>query len=76
MKPDLKTIIKDNFATFSHYRQDVLYFHIKVDGKTYSFPVPTDDLGDATVNIEEKAIMLMRYIRKALADGTFVEVKE
>ena len=68
----IKQIVKDNKATFSFYRQNVAYYNVTVDGVVYVFPVPVDDLGGATLNAEEKAITLMRYIRKALADGTFV----
>ena len=31
-----------------------------------------EDIGKATLTAEFKAITLMRYIRKALVDGTFV----
>ncbi len=40
------------------------------------FPVPLSDIGDATLLAEEKAIMLMRYIRMAIDDGTFVVAEE
>jgi hypothetical protein len=38
------------------------------------FPVPVTDVGDATLEAQEKAIMFMRYIHKALEEGTFVPV--
>jgi hypothetical protein len=41
-------------------------------GRSISFPVSLEDIGGATLTAEFKAITLMRYIRKALADGTFV----
>ena len=39
----------------------------------YQFQVPIDDLGNATVNHMEKALTLMRYIRKGLEDGTMIK---
>lgn len=68
-------------AVFSFYRQGYLYYTVDVaieeeSGemvcKTYVFPIEVSDLQTATVSKTEKPITLMRYIRKALADGTFV----
>ncbi len=39
---------------------------------TYIFPVPLEDVGDATFNATEKALLFMRYIRKAQEEGSFV----
>jgi hypothetical protein len=36
------------------------------------FPVPLSDVGDATLDAQDKAIIFMRYIRKAIDEGTFV----
>jgi hypothetical protein len=46
---------------------------VDVDGTRYKFPVSLEDLGTATLLAEHKAITLMRYIRKALEDSTFVK---
>ena len=62
----------NNIATFSFYRQGYLYYNVTVDGQLYLFPVEVADLGTATVSQTEKAITLMRYIRKALDSGSFV----
>jgi len=43
-----------------------------VEGQKYQFPISLEDSGGATLTAEFTAITLMRYIRKALADGTFV----
>lgn len=69
---NLKQIVKDNRVNFSHYRAGHLYYHVSVAQDWYSFPVPVNDIGDATFLNEDKAIMMMRYIRKALDNGTFV----
>lgn len=71
---EIKKIVKDNFVCFSHYRAKYLYYYVDVDDKRYSFPVPIDDVGDATFLNQDKAIIFMRYIRKALGEKTFVEV--
>jgi hypothetical protein len=67
MTPTIMQIVKDNIATISFYRQGVVYYNVTVDGVTYVFPVPIDDLGGATLSAQEKAITLMRYIRKQVA---------
>ena len=67
-------VSKDNFATMSHYRQDVLYYLVnhRHEPETYMFPIDVHDLDGATVNHTEKSVFLMRYIRKAIEDGTMV----
>ena len=72
MNLTLKEIVKDNRVNFSHYRAGHLYYQVVVDGNKYCFPVPLTDIGDATFLNEDKAIVMMRYVRKAIADGTFV----
>ena len=72
MKHTIKEIVKDRYARFLYYRCGVLYYTVDLDGEEYMFPVPTEDLMEASVNKEERAITLMRYIRKALDAGSFV----
>ena len=72
--------VKDNqTAEFHYYRNSILYYRVirYVDDKPenmYLFPVDTSDLDGATVNYTEKAIHMMRYIRKALKDGTMTQL--
>lgn len=74
--------VKNNqTATFSHFRADYLYYFVEKQNGTfrsepdlYIFPVPIQDLDGATVYAEMKAITLMRYIRKAIADNTMVSL--
>lgn len=73
-KLNVKDIVKDNTVHFHHYRADHLYYDVIVNGETYIFPVPISDIGEATFNHIEKAMLLMRYIRIALNDGTFVKI--
>ncbi len=71
---NIKEIVKDNTVRFQRYRQNYMYYVVTVPGEEaeYSFPVPLEDVGDATLNAEEKAITYMRYIRKAIEEGTFL----
>jgi len=72
---NIKNIVKNNTAKFSFYRAGYMYYEVVVvvDGQAYRFPVSLEDLGTATLLVEHKAITLMRYIRKALEDHTFVK---
>ena len=66
---DLKTIIKNNTATFSHACAGVLYYKVVTNEGTYQFPIDMnnkEDVGTSTFEAEYKAITLMRYIRKAI----------
>lgn len=69
---NIKDIVKDNKVYFLFYRQYVMYYGVTVNEKKLMFPVPLSDVMDATLFAEEKAITYMRYIRKAMADGTLV----
>jgi hypothetical protein len=81
MKLTIKEIIKDNHVKFREYRKGILYYQIVImndisldDAGLYTFPVPLDDCGDATFKASDKAILFMRYIRKAMDDGTFIKI--
>jgi hypothetical protein len=72
MSHNLKEIVKDNNkALFSHYRDGNFFYAVEVGGKRYSFPISLEEAKGATLLAEFKAITLMRWIRKALADKTF-----
>ena len=77
MNPTIKEIVKDNYVHFRRYRKGILYYGVIVEeepfGILYEFPVPIDDCGDADFYGSDKAILFMRYIRKALEDGTFIK---
>ena len=72
---DIKSIVKGNVAKFSFYRAGHMFYTVTVDGVSYEFPVSLGDLGTASLFADMKAITLMRYIRKAVTDGTFVRVR-
>jgi hypothetical protein len=69
----LDVVQGNNTAKFSFYRQGNMFYNVTVYGTEYVFPVSLEDLGGATVLAVEKAITLMRYIRKAMASDTFVK---
>ena len=71
---NIKEIVKDNHVRFLRYRQGIMYYSVSVVGKAneYTFPVPLTDVGGATLDAQDKAIIFMRYIRKAIAAGTLV----
>jgi hypothetical protein len=71
---DIKEIVKDNEVRFSRYRQGVAYYSVRVpsEGVDYTFPVPLSDVGEATLFATDKALIFMRYIRKAIEEKTFV----
>ena len=48
---------------FKFYRSGVLYYETE---KGLIFEVPISDTGDAVFNPEEKAMLLMRWIRKQI----------
>lgn len=59
---DIKRAVSENRRVqFDFYRAGMLYYQTEF-GELFS--VPIDDVGDATFNQNEKAIMLMRYMRK------------
>lgn len=75
MEFKIKDIVKNNHTHFSFLRGENAYYTVVVDGVKYVYPVNLADLGGASIFAEMKAITMMRYIRKALADGTFVRCK-
>ena len=54
-------MVKDKVVKFIHYADRELWY---VTECGFEFPVPLDDIGNATFMAEDKAIFFMRYIRK------------
>lgn len=67
----------DRDVEFHYYRKGYFYYLVanvnEING-IYLFPIPADDLGDATLNRFEKSTFMMRYIRKAIEEGTMVKL--
>ena len=67
-------IIRNNTVTFLRYRKGFLYYAVPYEGDCYEFPVPIADTGDADFLNHDKAMLFMRYIRKAMDEGTLQKV--
>lgn len=60
-------LFKDNVIDFQYYRNGNLYYSIReANGVDYVFPVPITDTGDAVFGRSDRAILFMRWIRKAI----------
>ena len=60
-------VANGNKAFFTRYFDGKLWYKVvALDGGVlaFEFPVPISDIGNATFQAEEKALLLMRYIRK------------
>ncbi|MFZ0278301.1 MAG: hypothetical protein WA254_22920 [Candidatus Sulfotelmatobacter sp.] len=73
MEFKIKDIVKGNKAYFSFYRTGNMFYTVTVQGTKWTFPVSLEDIAGASLFAQMKAITLMRYIRKALEDKTFVK---
>jgi hypothetical protein len=75
---NIREIVQDNVVRFVKYRQGYMYYRVRVPGENLdrTFPVPVSDIGTATLPATEKALEFMRYIRKAIEEGTFVKQQE
>ena len=69
---NVKDIVKDNTVRFVRYRQGIAYYGVDVAEGTFEFPVPIDDIGNATLELEDRAILFMRYIKQAMKEGSFI----
>ena len=62
MKFNIKSMVENNKkAKFVRYANGNLIYSSECG---FEFPVSIEDLGNSTINNEEKALILMRYIRK------------
>lgn len=71
----IKELIQNNTVQFDSFRQGFFYYNIQYNGNTYQFTVPLEDIGTATMLATDKAIAFMRWIRKSMADNTFIKIK-
>lgn len=66
-------IVKDNFVVFEFFREKTAFYSVTSEGNKFLFPVPIDDIGNATLQKEDKALFFMRWIRKSIENGQFVK---
>lgn len=55
------------FCTFEYYRDSQLWY--RTENTNIIFPVPIEDIGNATFNKSEKGLLMMRYIRKWILES-------
>lgn len=60
---NIKDMVKDKSVAFQYYKDGQLFYSTECG---FVFPVPIDDVGTATLNAKDKALLFMRYIRKHL----------
>ena len=56
-------VSNDKKVRFVFYRDKALHYETE---NGFVFPVPIDDASSATFGAEEKALLMMRYIRKQI----------
>jgi hypothetical protein len=61
----IKEMVKDKVVRFLYYRDYALVYTTE-DG--FKFSVPIDDTGNGIFKAEDKAILFMRWIRKAVEE--------
>ena len=60
---NIKDMIKGKKVQFLFYKEGELWYTTECG---FKFPVPIDDVGTAAMNVEDKAILFMRWIRKEI----------
>lgn len=60
---NIKEMVKDKKVKFVRFRHNELIY---VTECGFEFPVPVDDTGDGVFLAEDRAMLFMRYIRKAI----------
>jgi hypothetical protein len=69
MKHKIIDLVKGTTAKLSYCKGGKLFYTIDVDDTRYTFPIDVTDkneIGDATFELEDKAMIFMRYINKAI----------
>jgi hypothetical protein len=64
-KHKLIDIVKQD-AKLTFIQDGKAFYEIYVDDIVYEVPVPVSDIGNGSLNRDEKGILLMRWIRKAM----------
>jgi len=74
--PTIKELVTNTEVHFTHYFDGNLWYEVRFGGtsesgqaigvNTFAFPVPIDDIGNATFKATDKPMLFMRYIRKHL----------
>lgn len=59
---DIKRAVSSSRKVYISHVHDMQVWYVTEFDE--SFPVPLSDIGAATLNYEEKALLMMRYMRK------------
>ena len=60
---NVKNMVKNKFVTFLYFKEGELWYTTECG---FNFPVPIDDVGTASMNSSDKAILFMRWINKQI----------
>jgi len=60
---NIKDMVKDKKVSFLFYKEGELWYTTECG---FEFPVPISDVGTASMNANDKAILFMRWIRKQI----------
>jgi len=82
---NIKDIVgNNNRVYFNRYKKGVFYYRVRAtldkdDPNSLrpvllEFPVPVEDVGDATMLDEDRAMLFMRWIRAAIKDKTIKDL--
>lgn len=73
---NIKNLVKNNVVTFYSYRAGIFQYMVNdtTTDEFYLFPIPVEDLGEATLLQQDKAMLFMRYIRKAIENNTLTKL--
>lgn len=69
--------VKDNnLVKFSRFRAGFFYYTVKRlnTEEIYEFFVPIEDIGESTLQDQDKALTFMRWIRKSIDDNTLIKI--
>jgi len=77
MNHSLKEIVQNNnMAILDYINQGKLYYKILVDKTIYQLEIDSmeDEWKNEYIKIHYKAITLMRWIRKGMSNGKFIQL--
>lgn len=72
-KYNIKDFVQRGIVEFDSYRAGFFYYNVERNAGTfgtYQFQIPIEDIGNATLLNQDKAITFMRWIRKSIENGT------
>jgi len=72
--PKITEIVKNNTARFDHFRNGEFAYRINVKGVPYQFTLTPEDVKGGILLAEDRAIIFMKFINRALKENTFQRV--